>query len=225
MREIVLDTETTGLDPEEGHRVIEIGCVELINRVKTGVTYHTYLNPRRDVPRQAFAVHGISGEFLQDKPLFEDIYKEFLDFISDSTLIIHNAKFDLKFLNFELKKIDAPDLSTQRVVDTLLLARKTFPGAPASLDALCKKYKVDLSQRTKHGALLDAELLSDVYMNLTGGRQTKLEFIEQKRQDLVKSMSQNHRQYREPRAELALTEEEENSHLTIMEKIKNPIWK
>ena len=224
MREIVLDTETTGLDPEEGHRIVEIGCVELINRVKTGGSYHTYVNPKRDMPRQAFAVHGISSEFLEDKPLFEDVYKDFINYISDSTLIIHNAKFDLKFLNAELKRVDAGDLSTQRVVDTLLLARKTFPGAPASLDALCKKYKVDLSQRTKHGALLDAELLSDVYINLTGGRQTKLEFIEQKRQNLIKSMSQSHRKHREPRSQLELTEEEINNHSKIMSKIKKPIW-
>jgi DNA polymerase III subunit epsilon len=174
MREIVLDTETTGLDPEQGHRVVEIGCIELMNCVPTGRTFQTYVNPARDMPADAFAVHGLSAEFLRDKPRFAEIADPLLEFLGDSPLVIHNAGFDLKFLNWELAACGRRTCLPARAVDTVTLARQKFPGAPASLDALCKRFNVDLSARTKHGALLDAELLACVYLELTGGRQPGL---------------------------------------------------
>ena len=174
MREIVLDTETTGLDPEFGHRVVEIGCLELMNCVPTGRTFHAYLNPGREMPDEAFEVHGLSSEFLRDKPGFVEVADSLLEFLGDSQLVIHNAGFDLKFLNWELAACGRRTCMPARAVDTLSLARQKFPGAPASLDALCKRFNVDLSARTKHGALLDAELLASVYMELTGGRQPGL---------------------------------------------------
>ena len=174
MREIVLDTETTGLDPEQGHRVVEIGCVELMNCVPTGRTFQVFINPERDMPAEAFAVHGISGDFLLDKPLFADVADSLLEFLGDSRLVIHNAGFDLKFLNWELAACGRPTCLPARAVDTVLLARQKYPGAPANLDALCKRFNVDLSARTKHGALLAAELLADVYLELAGGRQPGL---------------------------------------------------
>lgn len=176
MREICLDTETTGLDPRGGHKIIEIACIELINKVKTGNVFHTYVNPRRDVPYEAFKIHGISTEFLQDKPIFNHVAAGFLDFIKGGTLVIHNAEFDLKFLNFELGLCGLPLIEKVGVVDSLLVARAKFPGSPNSLDALCKRFGVDLSKRTKHGALLDTELLADVYIELMGGAQAGLGF-------------------------------------------------
>lgn len=174
MREIVLDTETTGLDPLQGHRVVEIGAVELLNHIPTGETYHTFINPQRDVPREAEAVHGISGEFLKDKPLFSQIADEFLEFIGDTMLIIHNASFDVGFLNAELGYIKRPPILYERIIDTLALAKKRHPMGPNSLDALCKRYGIDIAKRTKHGALLDSELLANVYLELVGGRQIAL---------------------------------------------------
>lgn len=176
MREICLDTETTGLDPKDGHKIIEIACVELVDRVRTGEFFHVYVNPRREVPQEAFNVHGISTEFLQDKPIFDHVAQQFLDFIKDGTLVIHNAAFDLKFLNYELQIIGLDPLTKDNVVDSLQLARRKFPGSPASLDALCKRFSVDLSKRTKHGALLDTELLCDVYIELMGGAQSGFGF-------------------------------------------------
>jgi DNA polymerase III subunit epsilon len=174
MREIVLDTETTGLDPLTGHRLVEIGAIELFNHLPTGKFYHTYINPNRDVPREAEAVHGLSSEFLKDKPRFEKIADGFLEFIMDSTLVIHNASFDLGFLNAELGFIKRPPLLYEHVIDTLTLAKKRHPAGPNSLDALCKRYGIDNSKRTRHGALLDSELLADVYLELIGGRQIAL---------------------------------------------------
>ena len=174
MREICLDTETTGLDPKDGHKVIEIACVELVNKIKTGKFFHTYINPRRDVPEEAFRVHGLSTEFLKDKPFFDHIVDKFLDFIKDDLLVIHNASFDLKFLNHELKNLNRPTLNNNRVSDTLQIARTKFPGSPNSLDALCKRFAIDLSRRQKHGALVDTELLCDVYIELMGGAQTNI---------------------------------------------------
>ena len=171
MREIVLDTETTGLDPQQGHRLVEIGCVELVNHFPTGRTWHEYFNPGRDMPEDAFRVHGISTEFLADKPIFETLADAFLDFIGDATLIIHNAPFDMKFLNFELKLVRRPQLSMDRVIDTLVMARQKFPGGQNNLDALCRRFGIDNSNRTLHGALLDSELLAEVYIELIGGRQ------------------------------------------------------
>lgn len=171
MREIVLDTETTGFDPGTGDRIVEIGCVELHNHMATGKTYHQYINPQRDMPEDAFKVHGISTDFLADKPVFARIGQTFLDFVADAKLVIHNASFDMKFLNAELGWMGLPPLPMDRATDTLLIARKRFPGSPASLDALCRRFGVDTSARTLHGALLDAEILAEVYLELIGGRQ------------------------------------------------------
>lgn len=176
MREIVLDTETTGLDPFDGHRVIEIGCVELVNCIPTGRTWHCYLNPERDVPYQAFEVHGLSTEFLRDKPRFAELADDWLGFIDGAMLVMHNATFDFSFLNAELDRIARPLLRWERVVDTLALARRRHPGAPCSLDALCRRYGIDLSEREKHSALLDCRLLASVYAELVGGHQARLDF-------------------------------------------------
>lgn len=176
MREIVLDTETTGLDPASGDRIVEIGCLELVNRLPTGQTYHVYINPERDMPREAEAVHGLSAKFLSDKPLFAEIADEFAAFVKGAALIIHNASFDMKFLNAELAKLGRDDLRDNQIIDTLAMARKKFPGAPASLDALCRRFGVDNSNRDLHGALIDSELLAGVYLELSGGRQPGLVF-------------------------------------------------
>lgn len=173
-REIVLDTETTGLSPRDGHRIVEIGAVELVNHMPSGETFHVYLDPQRDMPKEAEAVHGLSAAFLKGKPLFGDKAEEFLTFIADSTLVIHNASFDMTFINAELKTVGRPPIPMTQVVDTLAIAKQKFPMASNSLDALCKRFGIDLSKRTKHGALLDSELLADVYLELIGGRQTAL---------------------------------------------------
>ena len=171
MREIVLDTETTGFDPESGDRIVEIGAVELYNHVATGETYHQYINPERDMPQEAFEVHGLSIDFLSDKPRFAEVGQAFLDFVGDAKLVIHNAAFDMKFLNAELKWMNLPQLPWDQAIDTLTIARKRFPGSPASLDALCRRFGIDNSSRTLHGALLDSEILAEVYLELIGGRQ------------------------------------------------------
>jgi len=174
MREIVLDTETTGFDPATGDRIVEIGGVELFNHMPTGRTYHQYINPQRSMPAEAFAVHGLGDDFLRDKPVFASIGQAFLDFVGDAKLVIHNASFDMKFLNFELKTIGLPEIPWARAVDTLAIAKQKFPGSPASLDALCRRFGVDNSMREKHGALLDSEILAEVYLELIGGRQPDL---------------------------------------------------
>lgn len=187
MREIVLDTETTGFEPAEGHRIVEIGALELINHLPTGRTFHQYINPERGMPREAYEVHGIGhdileftgqkapgGVTLRDKPVFARIGQAFLDFIGEARLVIHNAAFDMKFLNFELERAGLPGLPFARAIDTLMLARTRFPGSPASLDALCRRFNVDNSMRDKHGALLDSEILAEVYLELIGGRQPDL---------------------------------------------------
>jgi DNA polymerase-3 subunit epsilon len=174
MREIVLDTETTGLDPALGHRVIEIGCVELVNYIPTGTVYHALINPERDVPPEAEAIHGHSTASLADKPKFTEIADTFLEFVGDAKLVIHNAGFDFAFLNFELERAERMLLQRERIVDTLALARRRHPGGPNRLDDLCARYGIDNSRRTKHGALLDAELLAEVYAELVGGRQARL---------------------------------------------------
>ena len=173
-REVILDTETTGLDPASGDRIIEIGAVELVNHLPTGRTFHVYINPEREISPEAEAVHGISSAFLRDKPVFAAVAKEFLTFVSDSVLVIHNAAFDIAFLNAELAFVGLGPIPSERVVDTLFLARQKHPGGSNSLDALCRRYGVDNSKRTKHGALLDSELLAEVYLELIGGRQTVL---------------------------------------------------
>ncbi len=171
MREIVLDTETTGFAPEEGDRIVEIGAVELYNHLPTGKTYRQYINPERSMPKGAFEVHGLGDDFLRDKPVFASVGQAFLDFIQDSTLVIHNAAFDMKFLNAELKWAKMPEIPWEQAFDTLQVARKKYPGSPASLDALCRRFNIDNSSRTLHGALLDSEILAEVYLELIGGRQ------------------------------------------------------
>lgn len=171
MREIALDTETTGFEPEEGHRIVEIGCVELVNHLPTGEQFHVYINPERDMPEAAFKVHGLSEEFLRTKPKFAEICDDFLAFIAGDPLVIHNAAFDMKFINAEIGKLGLEPLPEERAIDTVRLARRKFPGAPANLDALCRRFEIDNSGRDLHGALIDADLLAHVYLELIGGRQ------------------------------------------------------
>jgi DNA polymerase-3 subunit epsilon len=179
MREIVLDTETTGLDPGQGHRLVELGCIELLNRIPTGATFHVYLNPEREVPAEAAAIHGLTSEFLKDKPLFADVVDDFLTFIGEDTpLVIHNAGFDHGFLCAELKRAERALIARERLIDTLMLARRKHSAGPYNLDALCERYGIDNSRRTKHGALLDAEILAEVYVELIGARQAVLGLAE-----------------------------------------------
>jgi DNA polymerase-3 subunit epsilon len=179
MREIVFDTETTGLDPYQGDRLVEIGCVELVNGFPTGQVFHAYLNPERDVPDGAFQVHGLSTEFLKDKALFADVCEEFLAFVGDAPLVAHNAMFDLGFINAELERCKRVLIQRDRLVDTLMLARRRYPAGPNSLDHLCARFSIDATRRTKHGALLDAELLAEIYVELTGKRQARLSLVEE----------------------------------------------
>jgi len=174
MREIVFDTETTGLDPANGHRVIEIGCIEILNVIPTGQSFHVYIDPERDMPEEAFRVHGISAEFLKGKKVFAEIAADFLNFIGDGILVAHNAEFDMRFINAEFAMLGLPPIGPERVVDTLAIARRRHPGVSNSLDALCQRYGIDNSRRNKHGALLDAEILAEVYAELSGGRQANL---------------------------------------------------
>ena len=185
MREIIFDTETTGLDPAQGDRLVEIGAIELIDRIPTGRVFHTYLNPERDMPKEAEAVHGLSAAFLADKPQFAKKVDEFLDFIGDAKLVAHNANFDMSFVNAELGYCGKLAIPAERVVDTLLIARRSHPAGPNSLDALCRRHGVDNSKRTKHGALLDAELLAEVYLEMMGGRQTSLGLVESSKLEIV----------------------------------------
>jgi DNA polymerase III subunit epsilon len=228
MREIVLDTETTGFDPKTGDRMVEIGAVELFNHMPTGETYHQYINPRRDVPKGAFEVHGLSAEFLRDFPEFRDIARDFLDFIGDSTLVIHNAKFDVPFLNAELGWCNLPQIPIERAIDTLDIARKRFPGSPASLDALCRRFGIDNSHRTLHGALLDSEILAEVYLELIGGRQPGL--VLGQSQGNAKSGAEDQGDWRpRPRPEpLAprITQEEAAAHTAFVEAMGDgALWK
>jgi DNA polymerase III subunit epsilon len=174
MREIVLDTETTGLDPFQGHRLVEIGCIELFNRIPTGQIFHRYLNPERDMPEEAFAVHGLTDGFLKDKPLFAEVVDDLISFLGEAPLVIHNAGFDVGFLNAEFERVGRPAIARERMIDTLLIARRKYPGGSNRLDDLCARYAIDNSRRTKHGALLDAELLAEVYVELIDARQAQL---------------------------------------------------
>ncbi len=223
MREIVLDTETTGFKPEEGHRLVEIGCVELVNHLATGRNFHVYINPERDVPADAAAVHGLTTEFLADKPVFNDVVADFVAFIGDAPLVIHNAAFDMAFLNWELKIAGYPVMPKDRAIDTLLMARQKFPGAPATLDALCKRFGVDNSSRTYHGALLDAQLLADVYLELLGGRQAGLELAAGPAGKGGAASIGIDRPFREARPH-APSEEELAAHAELLKKLKNPLW-
>jgi DNA polymerase III subunit epsilon len=225
-REIVLDTETTGMDPFKGDRIIEIGAVELVGHLPTGRTLQLYINPERDIPADATAVHGITNEFVKDKPIFSQVYTDFLDFIAgDSVLVIHNAEFDMKFINWELQNVGHPAIGWNRVIDTLPMARKKYPGSPASLDALCRRFSIDNSNRTFHGALLDSQLLAEVYLELMGGRQHGLGLNTANDQPRETLDSANlTRIYREPRPH-APTEEERAAHEALLAQLKDPIWK
>ena len=182
-REIVLDTETTGFKPTEGHKLVEIGCVELINHIPSGEIFHCYINPERDMPTGAFEVHGLSEEFLRPHKIFKEVAQDFLEFIKDDPLIIHNAAFDMGFLNFELEAVGLQSITHNTVIDTLKMARKKFPGSPASLDALCRRFKVDNTARTKHGAIIDCELLAAVYLELIGGRQVGMDLSKEEKKE------------------------------------------
>jgi DNA polymerase III subunit epsilon len=222
MREIAFDTETTGFKPSEGHKIVEIGAVEMINRVPTGKNFQTYLNPQRDVPPDAAQVHGITTDFLLDKPLFADKVDEFLDFLSDSRLIIHNAAFDMRFLNHELKTVGKKLWPQENVFCTLEYARGKFPGSPASLDALCKRFNIDISARTKHGALLDAELLAEMYLHLMGGAQNALDLSNAGK----KAEVQGQRKVRQmrPARLFSATDEEIKAHTEFLKKLKGAAW-
>ncbi len=224
MREIVLDTETTGLDPKSGHRVVEIGCVELVNHIATANSFWVYINPERDMPEEAFKVHGLSEEFLSDKPKFAEIADAFLEFVADDPLIIHNADFDMGFLNAELKACGKPGLEMGRAVDTVRMTRQKFPGAPASLDALCRRFQIDNSNRELHGALLDARLLAEVYLELIGGRQQGLELANEAAAKSEAASAAQPRQRREPRPHAA-SAEELAEHQAFMEKLSEPVWR
>jgi len=224
MREIVLDTETTGLSPKEGHRIVEIGCLELINHISTGRNYHQYIKPDIPMPSAAQDVHGLSDEFLSDKPPFEEIGDAFLDFVGDSPMVIHNASFDMAFINAELMRMGREALPMSQSIDTVSMAREKFPGAPASLDALCRRFSIDNSARTFHGALLDAELLAEVYLELIGGRQPGLVLdMAAARQSRQEGGTRVQREARPPRPH-APSEEELARHREFLEKINDPLW-
>ena len=220
MREIILDTETTGLDPKMGHRIVEIGAVELINHTPTGVNYQTYINPERDVDPGAQEIHGLTNEFLKQHPTFGDISAEFIDFLSNSTLVIHNAPFDLAFINMELNRLGEPSISSERVIDTLVLARKKFPGAQANLDALCRRFAIENRHRELHGALVDAALLADVYIELIGGKEPTLGLSAKKTNTVAEDTT---RVYQKPRS-FPVTEEELELHRAFVQTLINPIW-
>ena len=225
MREIVLDTETTGFDPQQGHRVVEIGCIELMNHIPTGKTFHKYINPERDMPAEAERVHGISAAFLADKPLFAAIVDEFLAFVGDAPLVAHNASFDIGFVNAELERAGRDPLPTDRTIDTVDLARRKFPGATASLDALCRRFQIDTTHRTKHGALLDAELLAKVYLELVGGREPGLllNVATASTPAPVVAQRERARTTRPPRPH-APSADETAAHAAFVAKLKNPLW-
>ncbi len=227
MREIIFDTETTGLDPKSGDRMVEIGCIEMVNRVPTGNTFHAYFHPDRDMPAAAEAVHGLSITFLSDKPRFHERAHELLEFLGQETrLVAHNAGFDFGFVNAELEMCGLPPLPRERMIDTVQLARVRHPGAKLSLDALCTRYGIDRSHRTRHGALLDAELLAQVYVELTGGRQIGLSLAADRGQAEITSVTtlvQRERTYRAPRPHAA-SEAELAAHAAFLETVKSPLW-
>lgn len=219
MREIVLDTETTGFEFANGDRIVEIGCVELMNHVPTGRTYQVYVNPEREMSEGALGVTGLTNEFLMDKPLFGDVVEDFLEFVGDAPFVIHNAAFDIGFLNMELARLGREGFPMERAIDTVLIARRKFPGAPASLDALCKRFDVDLSKRGKHGALLDCELLAAVYLELIGGRQQGFSLARSAGTRIETRL----REVRPPRPH-APTEDELAAHAAMIAEIKGALW-
>src|SRR5438309_2149359 len=225
MREIVLDTETTGLDPLRGDRLVEIGCIEILNRMPTGQTFHRHINPEREVPAEAFAVHGLSTEFLADKPLFAHVVDEFLEFIADAPLVIHNASFDVSFINAELDRMNRPPIARDRLVDTLLLARRKHPGVSNRLDDLCSRYAIDNSRRTKHGALLDAELLAEVYIDLIGARQSQLILASETSVTISNGFGDTPRRQREVPLTPRITEADREVHRAFIATLGDkPIW-
>jgi DNA polymerase III subunit epsilon len=225
MREIVLDTETTGLDPLRGDRLVEIGCVEIFNRMPTGQTYHVYINPERDMPKEAFDVHGLSSEFLADKALFSAVVEGFLEFIGDAPLVIHNASFDISFINAELDRIKRPAISRERLVDTLLLARRKHPGVSNRLDDLCSRYAIDNSRRTKHGALLDSELLAEVYIDLIGARQSQLILAAEVRDSRPGGIGEMPRRQRAAPLVARISDEDRAAHRAFVATLGDkPVW-
>lgn len=223
VREIVLDTETTGLDPRSGHRIVEIGCLELVNHIATDRHFHRYLNPECDVPDEAVAVHGLTRERLSKEPVFAEIAGDFLDFVGDSQLIIHNADFDMNFLNWELAALGLPQFPSHRATCTVKMTRRKFPGAPASLDALCRRYNIDNSSRTLHGALLDAQLLAECYVELLGGRQQGLALAVQAATVAKAAFGGTAAIQRTPRVHL-VSDEELAAHAAMVALLKNPLW-
>jgi len=226
MREVVLDTETTGLNPRSGDRIVEIGCVALNNHIPSGETFQHYIDPERDMPEEAARIHGLTGEFLAGKPKFADIVDEFLAYIGTDKLVIHNAAFDLGFLNAELARLDRDPIPMSRAIDTVSMARRKFPGAPASLDALCRRFSIDNSQRTKHGALLDAELLAEVYLELIGGAQPHLTLISKDAPQQGKTTHSREYGARPTPLKPRVTDEEIKAHNNfILELGEDVIWK
>jgi len=225
MREIVLDTETTGLDALRGDRLVEIGCIEIINRMPTGQVFHRYINPQRDMPAEAFAVHGLSSEFLADKPLFHEVVEDFLEFIGDAPLVIHNASFDVGFINAELDRVKRGAIPRERLVDTLLLARRKHPGVSNRLDDLCSRYAIDNSRRTKHGALLDAELLAEVYVDLVGARQSQLILTQDSQEIRIGMAGDTPRRQRHIPLAPRVTDAEREAHRAFVATLGDkPIW-
>lgn len=225
LREIVIDTETTGLDPNNGDRLIELGCIEIVNRIPTGREFHRYLNPERDVHRDAVQVHGLTNDFLRDKPLFSDVVDDFLAFLDEAPLVAHNASFDIAFINAELARTGRPPLTFDRVVDTLALARRRHPAGPNSLDALCKRYGVDLSARTKHGALLDSMLLANVYVELLGERQATLGLGGQTESESIVIQRAGVARQRPAALPSRLTQDAEQAHRTFVQTLgPKPLW-
>ena len=226
MREIVLDTETTGLDPAQGHRLVEIGAVEIVNQIATGAVFHVLINPERDVPDEAFRVHGHSTDFLRDKPVFAAVVEDFLAFAGEDRLVIHNAEFDMRFINAELKTVGRAPIGPERVIDTLALARRKHPGAPNTLDALCDRYRIDRSRRVKHGALLDAEILVEVYGELLGGRQRSLSFAPAARAQSGAGLAATGRRARPAQLPPRLTDAERAQHRALIETFgEAAIWR
>jgi DNA polymerase-3 subunit epsilon len=225
MREIVLDTETTGLDPLRGDRLVEVGCVELFNRMPTGQTFHRYMNPEREMSAEAFAVHGLSTQFLTDKPFFHEVVDDLLEFIGDAPLVIHNASFDISFINAELDRIKRPTIPRERLVDTLLLARRKHPGVSNRLDDLCSRYAIDNSHRTRHGALLDAELLAEVYVDLIGARQSVLILATEAAEIRVGASGEMLRRQRPAPLAPRLTDADREAHRAFIATLGDkPVW-
>lgn len=224
VREVVFDTETTGFEYAKGDRLIEIGAVELINHIPTGRVYHQYINPEREVPEEAVKVHGLTYDFLKDYPTFDKIADEWMDFIKDAKLVAHNASFDMNFVNYELKQIGKPEMNWDNCIDTLEIARNMFPGARCSLDALCKRFEIDNSARNFHGALLDAQLLSEVYLELLGGKEPDLLLEEKFNNNFCENIEKGQKKFKNPRI-FKVEDNLDNLHKQFLdENIKNPIW-